>query len=78
MAASTSDTWLLGSPPNSVEAPEKSLEWEDTWAWISMPTTISQSPVAPLMSLDALAGAFMDLSAGLARTAGARAGSCFF
>jgi len=31
-----------------------------------------------LMSLDALAGAFMDLSAGLARTAGARAGSCFF
>jgi len=28
--------------------------------------------------LDALAGAFMDLSAGLARTAGARAGSCFF
>ena len=26
MAASTRETWLLGSPPNSVEAPEKSLE----------------------------------------------------
>jgi len=23
IAASTSETWLLGSPPNAVEAPEK-------------------------------------------------------
>ena len=26
IAASTSETWLLGSPPNSVEAPENSFE----------------------------------------------------
>ena len=49
MAASTSETWLLGAPPNAVEAPENSLASELTWAWISMPTTTSQSPVAPLM-----------------------------
>jgi len=27
IAASTSETWLLGSPPNSVEAPEKSFDF---------------------------------------------------
>ena len=48
MAASTSETWLLGSPPNSVEAPENSLALEVTWACTSMPMTTSQSPVAPL------------------------------
>ena len=47
IAASTSDTWLLGSAPNAVDAPENSLDFEVTWAWISMPTTTSQSPVAP-------------------------------
>ena len=26
MAASTSETWLLGSPPNAVEAPENSFD----------------------------------------------------
>src|SRR5215471_8973505 len=39
IAASTSETWLLGSPPNAVEAPENSFEFEATWAWISMPIT---------------------------------------
>src|ERR1700684_1382408 len=51
IAASTSETWLLGSPPNSVEAPENSFEFEMTWAWTSRPITISQSPVVPLISL---------------------------
>jgi hypothetical protein len=55
MAASTSETCSFGSAPNPVEAPENSLAWLVTWAWISMPTTTSQSPVAPLMSLWALA-----------------------
>ena len=40
IAASTSETWLLGSPPNSVEAPENSFEFEVTWAWTSSPITI--------------------------------------
>ena len=51
IAASTSETWLLGSPPKAVEAPENSFEFDVTWAWTSMPITISQSPVAPLISL---------------------------
>src|SRR5262249_27334624 len=50
MAASTRETWLLGSPPNSVEAPENSFALEATWACTSMPTTTSQSPMAPLIS----------------------------
>src|ERR1700742_2246358 len=58
IAASTSETWLLGSPPNSVEAPENSFEFEVTWAWTSSPITISQSPVAPLIRAD-LMGAFI-------------------
>ena len=52
IAASTSDTCVFGSPPNSVEAPENSLAREVTWAWTSSPTTTSQSPVAPLISLE--------------------------
>src|SRR5207247_5079701 len=52
MAASTSDTCELGAPPKAVEAPENSLDCEVTWAWISMPMTTSQSPVAPLISFD--------------------------
>src|SRR5262249_199039 len=50
IAASTSETCELGSPPNSVEAPEKSFDCEVTWAWTSRPITTSQSPVAPGMS----------------------------
>ena len=59
IAASTSETWLFGSPPNWVEAPENSLALEVTWAWTSSPITISQSLVAPLMSFADLTGAFM-------------------
>src|SRR5262249_3169487 len=55
MAASTSDTCELGSPPNAVEAPENSFALEVTCAWTSMPITTSQSPVAPLMSFEGLA-----------------------
>ena len=40
---------VLGSAPKAVEAPEKSLAFEATWAWTSMPITISQSPLAPAM-----------------------------
>src|SRR5690606_593087 len=50
MAASTRLTLALGSAPKAVEAPEKSLASDVTWAWISIPTTTSQSPVAPGMS----------------------------
>ena len=59
MAASTSDTWLLGSPPNSVEAPENSFDLDVTWACTSMPMTTSQSPVAPLINLSGLLATFM-------------------
>ena len=52
IAASTSDTWLFGSPPNSVDAPENSFEFEVTWAWTSMPITTSQSPVSPRISFE--------------------------
>src|SRR5450631_4409716 len=52
IAASTSDTWLLGAPPNSVEAPENSFEFEVTWAWTSSPITISHSPVEPFISFE--------------------------
>ena len=41
IAASTSDTWLFGAPPNSVEAPENSFAFDATWAWTSMPITTS-------------------------------------
>ena len=47
IAASTRLTLELGSAPNAVEAPENSLDFELTWAWTSMPITISQSPVTP-------------------------------
>jgi hypothetical protein len=42
----------LGSPPNAVDAPEKSFEREVTWAWTSMPMTTSQSPLVLLISFD--------------------------
>src|SRR5438128_6678093 len=59
IAASTSETWLLGSPPKAVEAPENSFEFEVTWAWTSIPITTSQSPVEPLINLWGVVGAFM-------------------
>ena len=59
IAASTSETCEFGSPPNAVEAPENNFDREFTCAWISMPTTTSQSPVAPLMSFEGLACVFM-------------------
>ena len=62
MAASTSDTCELGSPPNAVEAPENNFDCEVTWAWISMPMTTSQSPVTPLISCDFGSNAFIDPS----------------
>ena len=49
IAASTRLTCVLGSAPNAVAAPEKSLALETTWAWTSRPITTSHSPVAPLM-----------------------------
>src|SRR6185312_12841581 len=52
IAASTSETWLFGSPPKAVEAPEKSFALDVTWAWTSKPITTSHSPVSPLRSLD--------------------------
>src|SRR5215475_4227859 len=62
IAASTSETCELGSPPNAVEAPEKSFDCEVTWAWISMPITTSHSPAAPLISLDFISAASVDIS----------------
>ncbi|MDF3061798.1 MAG: hypothetical protein K0S06_1907 [Microvirga sp.] len=56
IAASTKATLLFGSAPNSVEAPEKSFASLVTWAWISMPTITSQSPVAPLISFERAVG----------------------
>jgi len=67
IAASTSETWLFGSPPNAVEAPENSFDLDVTWAWTSMPITTSQSPVAPLISLWGVAGALMVFSSGQKR-----------
>src|ERR1700738_4873446 len=46
-AASTGETWVLGSAPKSVAAPENSLAFEITWAWTSSPITVSHSPVRP-------------------------------
>ncbi len=43
------DLGVLGSAPNAVAAPEKSLALEVTWAWTSSPITISHGPVAPSM-----------------------------
>jgi len=35
------------------------VDFDVTWAWISIPTMISQSPVAPLINLEGLAWVFM-------------------
>src|SRR5260370_32063628 len=61
MAASTSETWELGSPPNAVEAPENSFDCEVTWAWTSRPMTTSQSPLVPLISFDFCGGGLIHL-----------------
>jgi hypothetical protein len=58
IAASTSDTCELGSPPKAVEAPENNFDCEVTCACTSIPMTTSQSPVAPLISFDFFTGAF--------------------
>ena len=51
-------------------APENSLDLASTWAWTSMPMTISQSPVAPLIQSFFSATRFADsnmlLTSGLA------------
>ena len=47
IAASTSETWLLGSAPKAVGAVEKSLACEIAWAWTSSPTAISHAPLRP-------------------------------
>src|SRR5947207_14798150 len=44
-AASTGDTWLFGSAPKPVAAPENSFDLAITWAWVSRPITRSHSPV---------------------------------
>src|SRR5437868_6297314 len=65
MPASTKDTCEFGSAPNSVEAPENSLDLDRTWAWTSRPITTSQSPVCPLINLDGIdldTGALMGTS----------------
>ena len=49
IAASTSETWLLGAAPKAVGAGEKSFASETTWAWTSRPTAISHSPSRPLI-----------------------------
>ena len=49
IAASTSETWVLGSAPKAVGADENSFASEITWAWTSSPTAISQSPSRPLI-----------------------------
>ncbi len=51
MAESMKETLELGSAPNWVEADENNLAFDLTWAWISMPITISQSDFAPEMIL---------------------------
>src|SRR5215212_2781397 len=49
-AASTGETWVFGSAPKAVAAPEKSLDFAVTWAWTSRPITTSHSPVRPSIS----------------------------
>src|SRR5437870_13070506 len=48
IAASSTETWSLGSLPYSAAALENSFDLEETCACTSMPMMISQSPVAPL------------------------------
>src|SRR5258708_27443762 len=50
-AASTKLTWVFGSAPKAVAAPENSLAFEMIWAWTSSPITISHVPVLPSISI---------------------------
>ena len=70
IAASTSATLALGSAPNAVEAPEKSLARLDTWAWTSSPITSSQSSRAPWITFGAGASWAMSSMDGLRGVAG--------
>src|SRR5690348_12454909 len=45
--ASTRLTWVFGSAPNAVAAPENSFDFEITWAWTSRPRMTSHLPVLP-------------------------------
>src|ERR1043165_269351 len=45
--ASTRLTWVFGSAPKAVAAPENSFEFEMTWAWTSRPRMTSHLPVLP-------------------------------
>ena len=53
MAASISDTWLLGSAPNSVEAPEKSFASPGDLGMDLEADHDLHSPVSPFMRYDA-------------------------
>ncbi len=44
-AASTGETWVFGSAPNAVAAPENSFAFETIWAWTSSPITTSHGPL---------------------------------
>src|SRR3954466_6534438 len=58
IAASTRLTWVLGSAPKAVAAPENSFDAVAViCAWTSRPTTTSHSPVSPLMRKGADASA---------------------
>src|SRR5207302_10829550 len=46
-AASTGETWVFGSAPKAVAAPENSLALATIWAWVSRPITTSHCPVRP-------------------------------
>ncbi len=51
-AASTKlETWVLGSAPKAVAAPENSLALEITWAWTSRPMHDLPAPVRPSIRL---------------------------
>ncbi len=50
-AASTGETWVLGSAPNAVAAPENSLALETIWAWTSSPITDSPTCAGAALSM---------------------------
>ena len=50
IAASTRLTWVFGSAPKSVAAPENSFDFVVAWACTSSPITTSHSPVRPFNS----------------------------
>src|ERR1700761_3539645 len=46
-AASTGETWVLGSAPKRGAAPENSFAWLTIWACTSSPITVSHCPLPP-------------------------------